>query len=50
MGGKRAILVDRYSAQSGDSWEEDRYHLQSIDCDHSNLVKFSDYSDDSYFI
>lgn len=46
MSGKRAVLVDRYSAQSGRPWEEDRYHLQSIDCDHSNMVKFSDYSDD----
>ena len=44
MSGKSAVLVDRYSARSGRSWEEDRSY--PIDCNHSDMVKFSEYSDD----
>ena len=44
MSGKSAVLVDRYSARSGRSWEEDQSY--PIGCNHSEMVKFPDYSDD----
>ena len=46
MSGDFAVLVDRYSARSGRSWEEDKSHLYPINSNHSGMVKFSEYSED----
>lgn len=45
MNGRPAVLVDRHSARSGRSWEGDRFHLP-ISRNHSDMVKFSDFSED----
>lgn len=45
MNGRPAVLVDRHSARSGRSWEGDRSNLP-ISRNHSNMVKFSEYSED----
>ena len=45
MNGRPAVLVDRHSARSGRSWEGDRFHLP-ISRNHSDMVKFSEYSED----
>ena len=45
MSGDYAILVDRYSAKSGRSWEENHPFLQPIGHSHSDMVKFSEYDD-----
>ncbi len=45
MNGRPAVLVDRHSARSGRSWEGDHYHFP-ISRNHSEMVKFSEYSED----
>ena len=45
MNGRPAVLVDRHSARSGRSWEGDHFHLP-ISRNHSDMVKFSEYSED----
>lgn len=44
MTGRPAVLVDRFSARSGRSWEEDETF--PISRNHSEMVKFSEYSED----
>lgn len=50
MSGDFAVLVDRYSARSGRSWEEDKSHLYPISSNHSGMVKFSEYSEDCAYV
>ena len=45
MSGDHAVLVDRFSAKSGRSWEESHSFLQPISRNHSEMVKFSEYDD-----
>ena len=45
MNGRPAVLVDRHSARSGRSWEGDHFHFP-ISRNHSEMVKFSEYSED----
>ena len=45
MSGEDAVLVDRYSAQSGRSWEEHYLFMQPISRNHSEMVKFSEYDE-----
>ena len=45
MSGDYAVLVDRYSAKSGRSWEENHLFLQPIGRSHSEMVKFSEYDE-----
>ena len=45
MSGDYTVLVDRYSARSGRSWEESYLFLQPINRNHSDMVKFSEYDD-----
>ena len=45
MNGRPAVLVDRYSARSGRSWEGEQFHMP-ISSKHSEMVKFSEYSED----
>lgn len=46
MSGDYAVLVDRFSARSGRSWEENHCFLQLIGRNHSDMVKYSEYDDD----
>ena len=46
MNGDYAVLVDRCSARSGRSWEENHSFLQPIGRNHSDMVKYSEYDDD----
>ena len=46
MSGDHAVLVDRFSARSGRSWEENHSFLQPIGRNHSDMVKYSEYDDD----
>ena len=46
MSGEPAVLVDRHSAKSGRSWEDQRSHLYPINCTHSDMVKFCEHDDD----
>lgn len=46
MSGDYAVLVDRFSARGGRSWEENHLFLQPIGCKHSDMVKNSEYDDD----
>ena len=46
MSGEPAVLVDRHSAKSGRSWEDQQSHLYPINCTHSDMVKFCEYDDD----
>ena len=46
MSGEPAVLVDRYSAISGRSWEDQRSHLYPINSTHSDMVKFCEHDDD----
>ena len=46
MSGESKVLVDRFSARSGRLWEEDATHLQPINRNHSDMVKFSKWDDD----
>lgn len=46
MTGDSAVLVDRHSARSGRSWEGDHLHHLPISSNHSEMVKFSEYSQD----
>ena len=46
MSGEPAVLVDRHSAKSGRSWEDQRSHLYPINCTHSDMVKFAEHDDD----
>ena len=46
MSGDHAVLVDRFSARSGRSWEENHSFLQPISRNHSDMVKYSEYDDD----
>lgn len=46
MSGDPAILVDRYSAKSGRSWEDKPSHLHPINCSHSEMVKFPEHDED----
>lgn len=45
MTGRPAVLVDRHSARSGRTWEGEQFHLP-ISRNHSEMVKFSEYSED----
>ena len=45
MNGRPAVLVDRYSARSGRFWEGDQFNLP-VSRNHSQMVKFSEYSED----
>ena len=45
MSGDYAVLVDRFSAKSGRSWEESHLFLQPIGRNHSEMVKFSEYDE-----
>ena len=45
MNGRPAVLVDRYSARSGRSWEGEQFHLP-ISSSHFEMVKFSEYCED----
>ena len=45
MTGDPAILVDRYSAKSGRSWEDKLSHLYPINCGHSEMVKFPEHDE-----
>ena len=45
MSGDYAVLVDRFSAKSGRSWEESHLFLQPIGRSHSEMVKFSEYDE-----
>ncbi|KAM0794375.1 hypothetical protein BDR22DRAFT_815315, partial [Usnea florida] len=45
MTGDPTILVDRYSAKSGRSWEDKLSHLHPINCPHSEMVKFPEYDE-----
>ena len=45
MSGEYAVLVDRFSAKSGRSWEESHLYLQPIGRNHSEMVKFSEYDE-----
>ena len=45
MSGDYAVLVDRFSAKSGRSWEENQSFLQPIGRNNSDMVKFSEYDD-----
>ena len=45
MSGDYAVLVDRFSAKSGRSWEESHLFLQPICRSHSEMVKFSEYDE-----
>ena len=45
MSGDYAVLVDRFSAKSGRSWEETQSFLHPIGRNHSDMVKFSEYDD-----
>lgn len=44
MTGDPAVLVDRHSARSGRSWEGNHLHHLPISSNHSEMVKFSEYS------
>ena len=44
---RNTMLVDKASAISGRSWEQDRQFVMGLPKDHSNLVKFSE-RDDCY--
>ena len=44
MTGDPAVLVDRHSARSGRSWEVNHLHHLPISSNHSEMVKFSEYS------
>ena len=46
MTGHPAVLVDRHSARSGRSWEGNHLHHLPISSNHSEMVKFSEYSQD----
>lgn len=46
MTGDSTILVDRYSAKSGRSWEDKPSHLHPINCSHSEMVKFPEHDED----
>ena len=46
MSGDYAVLVDKFSARSGRLWEENHLFLQPIGCNHSDMVKCSEYDDD----
>ena len=46
MSGDYAVLVDRFSAKSGRSWEDNRLFLQPVARNHSEMVKYSEYDDD----
>ena len=45
MTGDPSILVDRYSAKSGRSWEDKLSHLHPINCRHSEMVKFPEHDE-----
>ena len=45
MTGDPTILVDRYSAKSGRSWEDKLSHLHPINCSHSEMVKFPEHDE-----
>ena len=44
MSGDPAVLVDRHSARSGRPWEGNHLHHLPISSNHSEMVKFSEYS------
>jgi len=41
MKGPLTVLVDSSSATHGRHWETETYHVQAINRNHSDLVKFS---------
>lgn len=45
MSGDYAVLVDRFSAKGGRSWEDNNSFLQPIDRNHSDMVKYSEYDE-----
>ena len=45
MTGDPTILVDRYSAKSGRSWEDKLSHIHPINCTHSEMVKFPEHDE-----
>ena len=45
MTGDPTILVDRYSAKSGRSWEDKLSHFHPINCPHSEMVKFPEHDE-----
>ena len=45
MTGDPTLLVDRYSAKSGRSWEDKLSHLHPINCSHSETVKFPEHDE-----
>ncbi len=46
MSGDYAVLVDRFSAKSGRSWEDNHSFLQPVARNHSEMIKYSEYDDD----
>lgn len=46
MSGDPAILVDRYSAKSGRSWEDKPSHLHPINRSHSEMVQLPEHDED----
>ena len=46
MSGDSAVLVDRFSAKSGRSWEESPSFVLPVDRNHWDMVKYSKYDDD----
>ncbi|KAI9778529.1 MAG: hypothetical protein M1839_008060 [Geoglossum umbratile] len=49
MTGKRAVLVDSFSATHSRPWESEAHHIQGINRTHSDIVKFSP-QDKYYYI
>lgn len=46
--GPKELLVDPASATHGRSWETGNDYIVSLDENHSNMIKFSDYDRDGY--